>query len=103
MVATTRQNARQTNLVASAARALTLANDAALAQGTDPADSRVTIVEESSATGGVWRIHYGPTENIGRRCGDTIVLVEESDAVQKVIRRAVGAQDSLLRTSRLRR
>ena len=87
MAAATRQNARQTHLVAGEARALTLANDAAIAQGTDPADSLVTIAEESSPTGRVWRIHYRPRDYIGRRGGDTIVLVdEESDAVQRVIR-----------------
>jgi hypothetical protein len=65
---------------------LTLANDAAIAQGTDPADSLVTIAEEAAPTGRVWRIHYGPRDYINRRGGDVIVLVDEkNDAVQRVI------------------
>ena len=87
MATATLPNSRQTHLVASVARALTLANDAASARGTDPADSLVTISEEGSSAGRVWRIHYGPRDYIGCRGGDLIVLVDEdSDAVQRVMR-----------------
>jgi hypothetical protein len=75
------------NLVVSVARALSLANEAALAHGTDPANSLVTIAEETSAPGRVWRIQYGPRDYVGRRGGDLIVLVDErSEAVQRIIR-----------------
>jgi hypothetical protein len=74
-------------LVMSVARALALANEAAVAKGTDPADSLVTITEEVSTTGGLWRIHYGPRDYVNRRGGDLIVLVDEhTGAVQQVIR-----------------
>jgi hypothetical protein len=78
---------QQDQLVMSVARALALANEAAIAQGTDPAHSLVTIAEETSPTGRRWRIHYGPRDYIGRRGGDLIVLVDEgSEAVQGIIR-----------------
>jgi hypothetical protein len=78
---------QQDRLVMSVARALALANEAAVAHGTKPADSLVSIAEESSATGRVWRIQYGPRDYVGRRGGDLIVLVDDrSQAVQRVIR-----------------
>jgi hypothetical protein len=78
---------QQDGLVMSVARAVALANETALAHGTDPAESLVTITEEIPSAGRVWRIHYGPRDYVGRRGGDLIVLVDESsDAVQQVIR-----------------
>jgi hypothetical protein len=71
----------------SLAQALALANEAALTQGIKPADSSVTITEEASSAGRLWRIHYGPRDYVNRRGGDLIVLVDErSEAVQRVIR-----------------
>ena len=78
---------QQDHLVMAVARALALANAAALAEGTEPANSLVTITEEPSSAGRVWRIHYGPRDYVGRRGGDLIVLVDDSGhAVQRVIR-----------------
>jgi len=69
------------------ARALALANEAALAQGTDVATSLVTIAEEPSPAGRLWRVHYAPRDYISRRGGDLIVLVDErTEAVQRIIR-----------------
>jgi hypothetical protein len=77
---------QQDQLVMSVARALILANEAALAQGTNPNDSLVTITEEETA-GRLWRIHYGPRDYLNRRGGDLSVLVDEqSGAVQRIIR-----------------
>ena len=74
-------------LVMSVARALALANEAAVAQGTQPGNSIVTITEEPADAGRVWRIHYGPRDYVNRRGGDLIVLVDEkSQAVQRVMR-----------------
>ena len=74
-------------LVMSVARALALANEAALAHGIGPADSLLTITQEPSSAGRLWRIHYGPRDYIGRRGGDLIVVVDEaSQAVQRVLR-----------------
>jgi len=87
MLPVTLEALQQDHLVMSVARALSLANDAARAQGTDPANSLVTITEETSPTGCLWRIHYGPRDYVGRRGGDVIVVVDErSEAVQRIIR-----------------
>ncbi|HEY2414317.1 MAG TPA: hypothetical protein VGI40_18880 [Pirellulaceae bacterium] len=78
---------QQDDLVMSVARALSAANQAATGQGTDIGSSLVTISEEGSPGGRVWRIHYGPRDYVGRRGGDLSVLVDESTAtVQRVIR-----------------
>lgn len=78
---------RQDSLVMSVARALTLANEAAVAQGTEPTDSLVTITEEMSTVGRRWHIHYGPRDYVGRRGGDlTIVVAEGGESVEKIVR-----------------
>jgi hypothetical protein len=78
---------QQDHLVMSVARALAVANEAALAHGTQPSESLVTITEEASPAGRIWRIHYGPRNYVGRRGGDLIVVVDESSAaVQRIIR-----------------
>jgi hypothetical protein len=78
---------QQDYLVMSVARALVLANEAAVSQGINLDDSLVTITEEVSSAGRLWRIHYGPRDYLGRRGGDLIVLVDEqSEAVQRIIR-----------------
>ncbi len=87
MPAITLEEMQQDQLVMSVARALALANEAALAQGTEPANSTVTIMEETSSLGRLWRIHYGPRNYINRRGGDLIVFVDErGEAVQRIIR-----------------
>ena len=78
---------QQDHLAMSAARALALANDALVAQGRQPAQCLVTMNEEASAAGRVWRIHYGPKDYVGRRGGDWIMVVDEaSETVQRIIR-----------------
>lgn len=64
-------------MVMSVARALAVANEAALAEGIVPADSLVTISEEPAGEEAGWRIHYGPRDYIRRRGGDLIILVDE--------------------------
>jgi hypothetical protein len=81
------EDMQQDRLVMSVARALALANEAAIAHGTEPSESLVTISEEASAASRVWRIQYGPRDYVGRRGGDLIVLVDDrGQAVQRVIR-----------------
>lgn len=81
------EDLQQDNLAMSVARALALANEAAVAHGTDPAESLVSISEESPAAGRVWRIHYGPRDYVGRRGGDLTVLVDDrGQTVQRIIR-----------------
>jgi hypothetical protein len=73
-------------LETSVARALALANDAALAHGTDVEESLVAITEEPSEAGPLWRFEYGPRDHVSRRGGDLIVLVDErAGVVQRVI------------------
>jgi len=87
MATVTLEDMRQDQLVMSVARALAVANETAIAQGTNPAESLVTITEQTSSAGSAWRIHYGPREYIGRRGGDLIVIVDEgSDTVPRVLR-----------------
>jgi hypothetical protein len=78
---------QQDPLAFSVARALAVANEAASGQGIDPAGSLVTISEESSPPGRVWRFHYGPRDFRNRRGGDLIILVDEQGGtVQRIIR-----------------
>ncbi len=81
------QEMQQDDLVMSVARALSLANETAQAQGTVPADALVTITEENSPGGRLWRIHYGPRDYVPRRGGDLIVVVDDAaQGVQRITR-----------------
>lgn len=83
----TLEEMKQDHLVMSVARALALANEAALKHGTEPAESMITIAEETSSQGRLWRIHYGPRDYVGRRGGDLIVFVDErGETVQRILR-----------------
>jgi hypothetical protein len=87
MSTVTLETMQEDRLVMSVARALAVANEAALVQGVEPTNSLVTISEESSAAGRQWRVNYGTRNPVGRRGGDLIVLVDEgSQAVQRIIR-----------------
>jgi hypothetical protein len=69
------------------ARALALANEAAVTQGRDPGESLISITEEPSPNGPVWRIDYLKRDGVNRRGGDLSVYVDQrSQAVQKVLR-----------------
>ena len=83
----TLEEIQEDRLVMSVARALVLANEAAVAEGIIPADSLVTIFEEPAGEQGDWRIHYGPRDYIGQRGGDLMVLVDErAGEVRRIIR-----------------
>ena len=87
MATLTINDIQQDDLAMSVARALSLANDTAQAHGTAPASALITITEESSPTGRLWRIHYGPRDYINCRGGDLIVVVDDAaQAVQRIIR-----------------
>jgi hypothetical protein len=62
-------------LAVTIARALALANEAAVANGMNPSEARVAITEESSDAGLCWQIYYGPREYLNRRGGDLFVYV----------------------------
>jgi hypothetical protein len=77
---------QQDNLVMSVARALALANEAALTHDKEPADSLVTIAEDTSSPTRLWRIHYSRRDYVNRRGGDLIVFVDESGGkVERVL------------------
>lgn len=65
-------------VVVSVARALSVASQTVLRQGTNPANPMITISEEPSSAGRSWRVHYGPRDYINRRGGDLIVVVDEA-------------------------
>ena len=74
-------------IVMSVARALALANEAAVLHGTDPAKSLISITEESSPGGPVWRINYVKRDLVNRRGGDLIVFVDVgSQTIQRILR-----------------
>lgn len=86
MATATLENLQKDRLAMSVASALAVANEAAIAQGTEPTKSLVTITEETSATGAVWRINYGPRDYVNRRGGDLIVFVDDkSQTIQRIM------------------
>jgi len=86
MSTTTLEEIQQDSVAMSVARALQLANRAAVAHGTDPATSMITISEDASQADS-WRIHYGPRDYLSRRGGDLIVTVDaEAGRVEQVLR-----------------
>jgi hypothetical protein len=75
------------NLAMAVARALAVANEAASVRGVNVDESLVTISEEWTPAGRLWRIHYGPREYLRRRGGDLFVVVDEaSGTVQRVLK-----------------
>jgi hypothetical protein len=83
----TLEEIQEDRLVMSVARAVALANEAAVAEGIVPAESLVTIFEEPASEEGGWRVHYGPRDYVGRRGGDLMVLVDErAGEVRRIIR-----------------
>lgn len=86
MTAPTLEELQQDRLAMTVARATALANGAARSHGTDPAGSLITVTEEGSPAGPLWRIHYGPRDFVHQRGGDLIVVVDErAGVVERVI------------------
>ena len=76
MSALTLDELQQDRLAMSVARALAVANDGALSHGTQPQDCLITISEEPSDEGRLWRVNYGARDYVNQRGGDLIVLVD---------------------------
>jgi hypothetical protein len=74
---------QQAPLVTFVTRALTLANAAAVLHGTEPAISLISIAQESSPSGTVWRVDYVKRDGVNRRGG---FVDDRSQAIQKVLR-----------------
>lgn len=78
---------QQDDLAMSVARALTIANETAVAQGTDLSQSLITITEEAPPPESFWQVHYGPRGYKNRRGGDLIIVVNDrTGTVSRVIR-----------------
>jgi len=74
-------------LAVSVARAVAVANEAAIAHGVDIGTALVTIAEESAPPDRSWRIHYGPRDYVLRRGGDfTVVVDDRSGDVKRIVR-----------------
>lgn len=86
MATATLEEIQQDQLVMSVAKALAMANGAVVSKGVNPADLLISISEESSTSGRVWRVHYGPRDFVNRRGGDLIVLVDEHSGSVQVTR-----------------
>ena len=78
---------QQDSLAMAVASALAVANETAKTKGVNLAESLVTITEQVSPGGRLWRIHYGPRDYLHRRGGDLLVLVDEAThMVQRVLK-----------------
>ena len=87
MATATLDKVQRDPLAISVANALAVANEAAQTQGVDLEQSLVTITEESTPTGLIWRISYGPRDFVNRRGGDLIVLVDDgAQAIRRIMR-----------------
>ena len=87
MASPTLERMQQDDLAMSVARALTIANEAAVAQGTDLSQSLITITEEAPPPDSMWQVHYGPRDFRNRRGGDLIVVVNDrAGAVSRIVR-----------------
>jgi len=87
MATATLEELQSDQIVMSVARALALANEAAILHGTEPTKSLISIAEESSPTGPVWRITYMKRDHVNRRGGDLIVFVDSvNQSVQRILR-----------------
>ena len=83
----TLEEMQQDSVVMSVAKALKLANGAAIAHGTDPTTSSITISPVASQPATVWQIHYGPRDYLSRRGGDLIVTVDAAlEKIEQVVR-----------------
>lgn len=81
------ESIQQDSLALSVARAVAVANEAAITRGFDLAQASVTIMEDSAPPNRVWRVNYGPRDYMLRRGGDLIVYVDDaSGTVQRVLR-----------------
>ncbi|OGC02090.1 hypothetical protein A2V82_08890 [candidate division KSB1 bacterium RBG_16_48_16] len=70
----------QDDIAVSIARALTVANKRARALGIDVLHSLITVTQRSSNGDTFWRINYGSKDYVGKRGGDLIIEIDQSNA-----------------------
>jgi hypothetical protein len=80
MPATSTAEIMQDDIAVSVARALAVANKRARALGIDVPHSLITVTQRSSNDDTFWRINYGPKDYVGRRGGDLIIEIDQSNA-----------------------
>jgi hypothetical protein len=77
----------QDSLAVSLAQAMAAANKRAQEAGVDASQSRISVTQQHSKQGLVWRIYYGHQNPVGRRGGGLTVDVASEDAtVRQVLR-----------------
>ena len=80
MSATLAAEVIQDDIAVSVAQATATANKRARELGVDVLQSLITITQRSSKDDVFWRINYGPKDYVGRRGGDLIIEVDQSNA-----------------------
>jgi hypothetical protein len=70
----------QDDIAISVAQATAVANKRARELGVDVLQSLITITQRASNADVYWRINYGPKNYVGRRGGDLIIEVDQSNA-----------------------
>jgi hypothetical protein len=80
--------AEQGTLALPAARALAVANRAALAQGMNPIRNVVGMTADGSGPSRVWTVHYGSASHL-RRGGDLLVFIDDHTGT---VRRTIKGQ-----------
>ncbi len=68
------------DIAVSVAQAMAAANKRARELGVDVLQSLITITQRSSKDDVFWRINYGPKDYVGRRGGDLMIEVDQSNA-----------------------
>jgi hypothetical protein len=85
MATTLTADVLQDELAVSLARALAAANKRARELGMDVNGSLITITQHALNGQLLWRINYGPKDYVGRRGGDLIIEVDQTDASVKQV------------------
>lgn len=80
MSATLTAEVIEDDIAVSVAQATAAANKRARELGVDVLQSLITITQRSSNDDVFWRINYGPKNYVGRRGGDLMIEVDESNA-----------------------
>jgi len=80
MSATLTAEVIQDDIAVSVAQAMAVANKRARELGVDVLQSLITITQRASNADVFWRINYGPKNYAGRRGGDLIIEVDQSNA-----------------------
>jgi hypothetical protein len=87
MAASLTADVLQDEMAVSLARVMAAANRKARESGIDLLNSIISITQRYLEGELIWRVNYGPKDNVGRRGGDLIVEVDASDGTIKQVLR----------------